>query len=183
MEHKNPYLSPFSSPFLLLVFFLLVGVFFLAAGFSVSASASASTFISDDVFEDRASFGRNLLQTKNPCPVNFEFLNYTIVTSQCKGPLYLPSLCCGALTEFACPYVDDLNDLTNDCASTMFSYINLYGKYPPGLFASECKDGKQGLACNGTSASAPTSGSQIVSIPSLLVLLSTGFLVLLLLFL
>ncbi|KAI8557381.1 hypothetical protein RHMOL_Rhmol04G0006600 [Rhododendron molle] len=66
----------------------------------------------------------------------------------------------------------------------MFSYINLYGKYPPGLFASECKDGKQGLACNGTSASAPASGSQIISIPlPLLVLLSTGFLVLPLLFL
>lgn len=118
------------------------------------------------------------------CPVNLEFLNYTIITSQCKGPLYPPSLCCGALTAFACPYADDLNDLTNDCASTMFSYINLNGNYPPGLFASECKDGKQGLACNGTSSSAPASGSQIISIPPpLLVLLSTGFLVLLLLFL
>jgi hypothetical protein len=29
----------------------------------------------------------------------------------------------------------------------MFSYINLYGKYPPGLFSSECKEGKQGLSC------------------------------------
>ncbi|KAG5550902.1 hypothetical protein RHGRI_009366 [Rhododendron griersonianum] len=182
MEHKNPYLSPFSSPFILVVFFLFVVGVFLLAGFSVSTSAS--TFISDDVFVDRASFGRNLLQTKNPCPVNFEFLNYTIITSQCKGPLYLPTLCCGAFTEFACPYADDLNDLTNNCATTMFSYINIYGKYPPGLFASECKDGKQGLACNGTSASAPASGSQIISIPPpLLVLLSTGFLVLLLLFL
>ncbi|KAG1364275.1 putative GPI-anchored protein LLG1 [Cocos nucifera] len=29
----------------------------------------------------------------------------------------------------------------------MFSYINLYGRYPPGLFASECKEGKEGLIC------------------------------------
>ncbi|GAY37709.1 hypothetical protein CUMW_031130 [Citrus unshiu] len=35
----------------------------------------------------------------------------------------------------------------------MFSYINLYGKYPPGLFASECLKGKRGLECP---ASAPT---------------------------
>ncbi|KAJ6967229.1 hypothetical protein NC652_004707 [Populus alba x Populus x berolinensis] len=33
----------------------------------------ASTFISDGVFESHASTGRNLLQTKKACPVNFEF--------------------------------------------------------------------------------------------------------------
>ncbi|CAK7323889.1 unnamed protein product [Dovyalis caffra] len=107
----------------------------------------ASTFISDGAFESHASTGRNLLQTKKACPVNFEFLNYTIITSQCKGPQYPPSSCCGAFKEFACPYTDVLNDLTNDCASIMFSYINLYGKYPPGLFANECREGKEGLAC------------------------------------
>jgi hypothetical protein len=81
------------------------------------------------------------------CSVNFEFLNYTIITSKCKGPQYAAALCCSAFKEFACPYADQLNDGTNDCASTMFSYINLYGKYPPGLFASECKEGKEGLEC------------------------------------
>lgn len=81
------------------------------------------------------------------CPVNFEFMNYTIITSQCKGPRYPAELCCAALVKFACPYADEINDGTNDCASTMFSYINLYGKYPPGLFASECKGDKQGLIC------------------------------------
>lgn len=86
------------------------------------------------------------------CPVNFEFMNYTIIIRQCKGPRYPANLCCGALKEFACPYADDLNDLTNDCSSTMFSYINLYGKYPPGLFSSECKEGKEGLACPPSSA-------------------------------
>ncbi|KAF6145957.1 hypothetical protein GIB67_033316 [Kingdonia uniflora] len=81
------------------------------------------------------------------CPINFEFQNYTIITSQCKGPRYPANLCCAALKEISCPFAEQLNDLTNDCASTMFSYINLYGKYPPGLFASECREGKEGLAC------------------------------------
>ena len=81
------------------------------------------------------------------CPISFENMNYTIITSKCKGPQYPAKLCCGAFKEFACPYADQLNDETNDCASTMFSYINLYGKYPPGLFASECREGKEGLAC------------------------------------
>ncbi|KAL2466995.1 LORELEI-LIKE-GPI-ANCHORED PROTEIN 1 [Abeliophyllum distichum] len=111
------------------------------------AGLSASTFISDSIFGSSGSTGRNLLQAKKPCPVNFEFQNYTIITSKCKGPLYPPKLCCPALKDFSCPFVDDLNDLTNDCATTMFSYINLYGKYPPGLFSSECREGKQGLEC------------------------------------
>lgn len=81
------------------------------------------------------------------CPVNFEFLNYTIITSKCKGPQYAAALCCSAFKEFACPYIDQLNDGTNDCASTMFSYIHLYGKYPAGLFSSECSEGKEGLEC------------------------------------
>lgn len=38
--------------------------------------------------------------------------------------------------------------MTTDCASVMFSYINIYGKYPPGLFANECKEGKDGLDCS-----------------------------------
>ncbi|MQL80125.1 hypothetical protein Taro_012541 [Colocasia esculenta] len=96
---------------------------------AATAAASTASFISD-------------------CPVDFEFLNYTIITSQCKGPQYSPKLCCTAFLQFACPYSDELNDLTNDCASTMFSYINLYGKYPPGLFASECKGSKRGLECS-----------------------------------
>ncbi|URE05020.1 WD repeat-containing protein C2A9.03 [Musa troglodytarum] len=109
--------------------------------------AAASSFISGDVFVSHGSGGRSLLQAKTSCPVNFEFMNYTIITSKCKGPQYPAKLCCEALKEFACPYAAELNDLTNDCASTMFSYINLYGRYPPGLFASECREGKEGLSC------------------------------------
>ena len=88
------------------------------------------------------------------CPVNFEFLNYTVITSECKGPHYPADRCCSSFKDFACPYADMLNDLTNDCASTMFSYINLYGRYPPGLFASECREGKEGLECPADAPSA-----------------------------
>ena len=81
--------------------------------------------------------------------MNFEFQNYTIITSQCKGPKFPPKECCGSFKEFACPFTAYINDESNDCASTMFSYINLYGKYPPGLFAHECREGKEGLSCKG----------------------------------
>ncbi|XP_010277997.1 PREDICTED: GPI-anchored protein LORELEI-like [Nelumbo nucifera] len=113
--------------------------------FLLATTLAASSFISDDVFEFRGFTNRNLLQAKTPCPINFEVQNYTIITSQCKGLKYPPKLCCGALKKFACPFAKELNDLTNDCASTMSSYINLYGKYPPGLFSSECREGKAGL--------------------------------------
>ncbi|CAN8248327.1 unnamed protein product [Cochlearia groenlandica] len=122
-----------------LVFFLLLTMF---------SSFSSSSFISDHVFESQTlTVGRNLLQTKKACTVNFEFMNYTIITSQCKGPKYPPKECCAAFKNFACPYADQLNDLSTECATTMFSYINLYGKYPPGLFANQCKEGKEGLEC------------------------------------
>ncbi|CAJ1958527.1 unnamed protein product [Sphenostylis stenocarpa] len=89
------------------------------------------------------------------CPVDFEFVNYTIITSKCKGPHYSAKECCAAFKEFACPYANLLNDLTNDCASIMFTYINLYGKYPPGLFASLCHQGKNGLKCPASSSPPP----------------------------
>ncbi|XP_019431969.1 PREDICTED: GPI-anchored protein LLG1 [Lupinus angustifolius] len=143
---------------------------------SLSVSSFSYTFLSDDVFESQVHKGRNLLQTRKGCSVNFEFLNYTIITSRCKGPAYLPKDCCAAFKDFACPYADVLNDLQNDCASTMFSYINLYGQYPPGLFANECREGKDGLACPALppSESANDTGNQITHCPSLLLLLLTA---------
>ncbi|KAM0941639.1 putative GPI-anchored protein LORELEI [Dioscorea sansibarensis] len=125
-----------------------------------SGFAAAASFISDDVLHSHRSTGRSLLQSKQNCPLNFEFMNYTIITSKCKGPQYPADLCCGAFKEFACPYADEINDLTNNCASTMFSYINIRAHYPPGLFASECKGGKEGLTC---SAAAPQSADNINS--------------------
>ncbi|KAJ1702463.1 hypothetical protein LUZ63_002242 [Rhynchospora breviuscula] len=127
---------------------------------------ASSSFISDEVLNSHRSTGRSLLQAKKSCPVNFEFQNYTIITSQCKGPSYPAKECCAALVEFACPFADELNDSTNECASTMFSYININGKYPPGLFASECKADKNGLPCpatNSTSQSDKTSAAAVNS--------------------
>ncbi|KAL6521742.1 GPI-anchored protein llg1 [Orobanche gracilis] len=114
---------------------------------SIFTSLSASTSISDDIIMLQALTERRLLQAKKPCPVDFEYQNYSIITSKCRGPEYQVIPCCSAFKEFACPFVDDLDDLTNDCASRMFSYINLNGQYPPGLFASLCREGMEGLAC------------------------------------
>ncbi|CAL1365722.1 unnamed protein product [Linum trigynum] len=160
--------------FFLVCYFSLMGLFV--------PSSSASTYLSDSVFESHSAAGRNLLQARKACPVNFEFMNYTIITSQCKGPSYPPKECCSAFKDFACPYSDVINDLTNDCASTMFSYINLYGKYPPGLFASECREDKQGLSCPALSPSqsANDSGSHDLRARSALLILSTALLVILL---
>ncbi|KAL3643216.1 GPI-anchored protein llg1 [Castilleja foliolosa] len=123
-------------------FYLLLLIFI-----SLFASLSASTFISDGIFGSSVSGERRLLQAKKQCPVSLEFQNYTIITDKCKGPDYRPELCCSAFKEFACPFAEQLNDLSNDCATTMFSYINLHGRYPPGLFSSECKEGQNGLEC------------------------------------
>ncbi|CAA2984735.1 GPI-anchored protein LLG1-like [Olea europaea var. sylvestris] len=157
----------------------------LAVFLSLFAGLSASTFISDSIFGSSGSTGRNLLQAKKSCPVNFEFQNYTIITSKCKGPLYPPSLCCPAFKDFACQFADDINDLTNECASIMFNYINLEGKYPPGLFSSECKEGKQGLECpalppsESQSKSERSKGCWTVSKPFRRMILVAVFLVLL----
>ncbi|KAL4618350.1 hypothetical protein ACB092_06G003900 [Castanea dentata] len=161
-------------------FFSAILLSYLLMGLPVSSS-SPSTFISDVVFESQSFTGRNLLQAKKACPVNFEFLNYTIITSKCKGPNYPAALCCGSFKEFACPYAEVINDLTNDCATTMFSYINLYGNYPPGLFANECKEGKEGLACPAQAPSVSSNdenGTHNMYPPPLLVLTAGFFLLL-----
>ncbi|KAK3006005.1 hypothetical protein RJ639_016020 [Escallonia herrerae] len=123
--------------------FMHLLLFFLFAALASSAS------ISNNVFESHGVTGRSLLQQKAACPVNFESQNYTIMTSQCKGPNYQASSCCGAFKQLACPFSQQLNDLKNDCASTLFSYINVYGKYPPGLFASLCREDQDGPSHHG----------------------------------
>lgn len=116
------------------------------------------------------------------CPVNFEFMNYTIITSQCKGPRYPAKLCCDAFKDFACPYYEELNDLSNECSTTMFSYINLYGNYPPGLFSSLCQDDKIGLICpalapgSGRNSVGDSNNGHNIRSPSILLTLSVGFL-------
>ncbi|XP_042479143.1 GPI-anchored protein LLG1-like [Macadamia integrifolia] len=157
--------------------------YFFAFLLFLSTSLASSSFISDNVFESDGSTGhtaRTLLQAKKSCSVNFETLNYTILTSQCKGPQYPAKLCCGALKEFACPYSDQVNDVTTNCASTMFSYINLYGKYPPGLFASICRDDKEGLVCDDAPPPAENPNGALIGqiVPHFLVLLAGYLLVL-----
>ncbi|MED6107154.1 hypothetical protein PIB30_011423 [Stylosanthes scabra] len=127
--------------------------------FLVSTLATASPFLSNDVFESGVSNARSLLQAKKACGVDFENQNYTILTSQCKGPQYPQNVCCEAFKQFACPFTDEINDMSTDCASVMFSYINIYGKYPPGLFANECKEGNQGLDCSNVKTTSSNSSS------------------------
>lgn len=72
--------------------------------------------------------------------MDFKSANYTVVTSRCKSLLYQRSLCCTALREFGSPYAKYIYDPSSSCASIMFSYLSIYGKYPPGLFSSTCCD-------------------------------------------
>ncbi|XP_042038097.1 GPI-anchored protein LLG1-like [Salvia splendens] len=120
----------------LFLFFLVVGI-------------ASSSHLSNGIFEPHGLIGRSLLQQKKTCPVDFENMNYTVITSQCKGPNYSADRCCPPLKQLLCPIKDHINDLKSDCADVFFSYVNLYGKYPPGLFASLCKEGKEGLDCEG----------------------------------
>ncbi|KAG4392297.1 hypothetical protein GLYMA_04G112402v4 [Glycine max] len=54
--------------------------------------ALSSSSLTESSFNSQAEHtGRNLLQAKKSCPVNFEFLNYTIITCKCKGAQYPPS--------------------------------------------------------------------------------------------
>ncbi|XP_055809222.1 GPI-anchored protein LLG2-like [Solanum dulcamara] len=122
--------------FFLFLFFLLFGL-----------SSSSPSYIKYDVVEARVQTGRALLQQQGNCPIDFERENYTIITSQCKGPHYNSSICCNAFKQLACKHTEEINDVQNGCATTMFNYINLYGKYPPGLFANMCKGDKEGLNC------------------------------------
>ncbi|GLT54106.1 hypothetical protein SLA2020_273350 [Shorea laevis] len=121
--------------------------FFLFSFFFLTGLASSSIFLSNEIFESRGSAGRALLESRTSCSVEFEFKNYTIITSRCKGPKFSPVACCNSFKDFACPYADAINDMTTDCAITMFSYINLHGHYPPGLFANMCREGMLGLDC------------------------------------
>uniref|UniRef100_A0A0E0B107 GPI-anchored protein LLG1-like domain-containing protein n=1 Tax=Oryza glumipatula TaxID=40148 RepID=A0A0E0B107_9ORYZ len=125
-----------------------------AAVLAAVLAASTAGFISNEAVGASAAAsggggggGRSLLQAKKDCPVNFEEANYTVITSRCKGPMYPPALCCQALKDLACPFTAYINDAQTTCAASMFSYINLYGKYPPGLFANTCKEGANGLEC------------------------------------
>ncbi|KAF9661726.1 hypothetical protein SADUNF_Sadunf19G0098600 [Salix dunnii] len=118
-------------------------------------------------------------EAKKPA-TSFENLDYSVITDTCKGPQYPAKSCCDAFKEFACPFSDAINDLETDCASTMFSYINLYGKYPPGLFANECREDKNGLDCQNLEESKKSGGIQISATQSSFLMFTAGLIVLLL---
>ncbi|KAF7026075.1 hypothetical protein CFC21_038210 [Triticum aestivum] len=133
---------------------------FPAAVLAGLASASASPFLSDNVFQaSTGSTGRSLLQTNNGCPMSFESQDYTIITSRCKAPQYPPKECCDAFKEFACPFAVYINNQSTNCADAMFSYINFHGSYPAGLFGAECVKGKEGVSCEGV----PGKGTGVAS--------------------
>ncbi|XP_009781682.1 GPI-anchored protein LLG1-like [Nicotiana tabacum] len=159
--------------------------FILLLSFSLLPAVSSSSSISDGILVHQDSTGRNLLQVRKACPVSFEFQNYRVITSQCKGPQFPAKQCCDAFVQFACPFADLLNDLSNDCSTTMFSYINLRGKYPPGLFASICTGTKQGLDCHilapSQSANDDANSSQINCKLSPVQIMATAFMWVLLL--
>ncbi|KAM5583204.1 GPI-anchored protein LLG1-like [Rosa sericea] len=154
--------------------------FFFLILLGLASTSSSATFISYDIFEPpRGSFGRSLLQTKKNCPVNFENQNYTILTSTCKGPNYPPKICCEAFKKFACPFADQISDEKSDCAATMFSYINIYGKYPPGLFSSQCReDNKIGLKCADAEPPKPSAASTVMAASATDLALTAAFLLL-----
>ncbi|XP_010433242.1 PREDICTED: GPI-anchored protein LORELEI-like [Camelina sativa] len=131
-----------------------------------------SLHISLDDLESHQATSRALLQAKATCQEDFATKNYTIITSKCKGPNYPAKICCSAFKDFACPFAEALNDEKTDCASTMFSYINLYGRYPPGIFANMCKEGKEGLDCTDVKPTASSSHALIPLVPRLALLIT-----------
>ncbi|EOA17504.1 hypothetical protein CARUB_v10005837mg [Capsella rubella] len=122
----------------------------------LSEFASSLHISLDEFDETHPSTSRALLQARATCKEDFASKNYTVITSKCKGPNYPAKVCCSAFKDFACPFAEAINDEKTDCASTMFSYINIYGRYPPGIFANMCKEGKEGLDCTDVK---PTSSS------------------------
>ncbi|KAL8237573.1 hypothetical protein R6Q59_018654 [Mikania micrantha] len=159
-------------------------IFFLLLLYCISTSSSSPFSISDGIFTSEASIGRNLLQNTKTCNLNFEMMNYTIITSRCKGPQYNATSCCDAFKVFACPNAVYLNDSSNDCTSKMFDYIYFYGNYTRGLFATLCRDDKVGLICpatppvaEGNNVGADSNNHHSIRGSSLLTL-SVGFLIL-----
>ncbi|KAH7660292.1 hypothetical protein IHE45_16G089500 [Dioscorea alata] len=132
-------------------FFFVFGLQACLLLVAASSSSSSNIFLSGDVLKDHRYAGRNLLQQQLNCPISFEFANYTILTSKCKGPDYPPKQCCAALGDFACQYAKYINDASYKCSSDMFSYIKQHTGYPQGLFSSECREN---IPCPGDS---PTS--------------------------
>ncbi|KAJ4880464.1 LORELEI-LIKE-GPI ANCHORED PROTEIN 3 [Raphanus sativus] len=118
---------------------------------------ASSLHISFDEFKSHPATSRALLREKKPCKEDFASKDYTVLTSRCKGPKYQAKACCSAFKDFACPYAEAITDQTTLCADDMFCYLEIYGRYPLGLFAKLCKEGKKGLDCTNVKANSTSS--------------------------
>ncbi len=101
------------------------------------------------------------------CPVNFEVQNYSSITSVCVAPNYDSTLCCPPFVAFVCKFLTYFNDQSTDCAATLFSYLNLAGHYPAGLFANECTGVQQGIPCPIAPAPSPNPSGVVLIRPKL----------------
>lgn len=78
--------------------------------------------------------------------MDFMHKNYINMTRNCKKP-YQAEVCCHELQKIACPHMTDVNDMTTDCALSMFASIDYHGNYPLGLFFKMCNERKNGMEC------------------------------------
>ncbi|XP_024372672.1 GPI-anchored protein LLG2 isoform X1 [Physcomitrium patens] len=129
---------------------LLAVVAFLCVA-SVAGEQGVVGFLGSGESEAGAIFlpgipSRHLLQTLQPCPVDFANQNYSIVTSVCNATAPDMPKCCSSFTEFACQFASYINDESTNCATAMFSYLNIAGNYQAQLFQG-CRGDAQGLPC------------------------------------
>ncbi|CAF2107415.1 unnamed protein product [Brassica napus] len=140
----------------------VVGVFSLTNPFDTNPISGRTwldlKYVSHvDALVSHPATSRALLRAKKPCKEDFASKDYTILTSRCKGPKYQAKACCSAFKDFACPYAEIISDETTLCAAEMFCYIQLYGRYPLGILANMCKEGKEGLDCTNVKATSASS--------------------------
>ncbi|CAK9232261.1 unnamed protein product [Sphagnum troendelagicum] len=158
------------TPQLQLVLLVIWTLLFIEAAFPQLLNAAASEELSEkrlQIYEGSDIGARKLLQAVQQCPENFEVQNYSSITSVCVGPNYDSTLCCPPFVAFVCKFLTYFDDQSTDCASTLFSYLNLAGHYPPGLFANECKGGPLGIACPIAPAPSPDPSGVVLIRPKL----------------
>ena len=103
----------------------------------------------------KKSYSHRFLVGCTECPIDFASMNYTSITSVCNGTDPNTTLCCTSFVDFACPYADYLNNDATNCATNLFSYLNMAGNYPAALFSSLCQGNAEGLPCPVAPAPAP----------------------------
>ncbi|KAL2630585.1 hypothetical protein R1flu_015271 [Riccia fluitans] len=127
--------------------------------------SSLSHFSNAEFLEDETAFqvasedsgvGRQLLQTLTPCPIQYAFFNFSPVLDACPNSTNISVVgtfnaktCCQSLCKVLGSNGSFINDLTTDCSSQFFTYLNLAGNYSQGFFASICTDpnSPKGIYC------------------------------------